>query len=56
MADYKAIKGHHIETVAGDPSTIQIGDIWYNSTLGKLRGGKLGAGSWASGGYMNQAR
>ena len=47
MADYKAIKGHHIETVAGDPSVLQAGDIWYNSTLGKLRVAKL-VGSWAT--------
>ena len=43
MADYRAIKGLSIQTVAGDPSTVQIGDIWYNSTLGKLRGAKLAA-------------
>ena len=56
MADYKAIKGHHIETVAGDPSTIQIGDIWYNSTLGKLRGVKLATGSWATAPAINTGR
>ena len=49
MADYKAIKGHTIETVAGDPSVLQAGDIWYNSTLGKVRVHKLGAGAWSSG-------
>ena len=54
MADYKAIKGHHIETVAGDPSVLQVGDIWYNSTLGKIRGAKLGAGTWATGGDMTR--
>ena len=53
MADYKAITGHHIETVAGDPSVLQVGDIWYNSTLGKVRGAKLAAGSWATGGNLN---
>ena len=35
MADYKAIKGHNIETVAGDPSVLQVGDIWYSSTAKK---------------------
>ena len=38
MADYKAIKGHTIETVAGDPSVLQTGDIWYSSTSRKIRG------------------
>ena len=52
MADYRAIKGLNIQTVAGDPSTIQIGDIWYNSTLGKIRGAKLAAGAWATGGAV----
>ncbi len=56
MADYKAIKGHHIETVAGDPSVLQVGDIWYNSTLGKVRGAKRPAGAWASGGALNDGR
>ena len=56
MADYRAIKGLSIQTVAGDPSVLQVGDIWYNSTLGKLRGAKLAAGSWASGGNLNLAR
>jgi len=55
MADYKAIKGHHIETVAGDPSVLQTGDIWYNSTLGKVRGAHL-VGSWSTGGAVNDAR
>ena len=49
MADYKAIKGHTIETVAGDPSTIALGDIWYSNTTRKIRIGKTTAGSWASG-------
>ena len=31
MADYKAIKGHTIQTVAGDPGTIADGLIIDNS-------------------------
>mgnify|MGYP003323760268 CR=1 FL=1 len=41
MADYKAIKGWTIQTVSSDPSNITAGDIWYNSTLGKIRGAQL---------------
>ena len=48
MATYKAIKGTNIQTIAGDPGTVQVGEIWYNSTLGKLRVGQL-SGSWATG-------
>ena len=55
MADYKEIKGLYIQTVSSDPSNITAGDVWYNSTLGKLRGAKQ-VGAWASGGNMNTAR
>ena len=53
MADYKAIKGWTIQTVSSDPSNLTTGQVWYNSTLGKVRGAQLAAGSWASGGNMN---
>ena len=56
MADYRAIKGLTIQTVSSDPSNLVIGDIWYNSTLGKLRGAKLAAGSWSTGGDINTTR
>ena len=56
MADYKAIKGLYIQNLSSDPSNLVIGDIWYNSTLGKIRGAKLPAGSWASSNNVNTAR
>ena len=56
MADYKAIKGHTIETVAGDPAVLQVGDIWYSSTTRKIRGAKRAAGAWASGGNLTTGR
>ena len=56
MAEYKAIRGLTIQTVAGDPSPLQIGDIWYSSTTRKIRGAKLGAGAWATGGNMSTGR
>ena len=56
MADYKAIKGWTIQTVSSDPSNLVTGQVWYNSTLGKIRGAKLAAGAWASGGNLNSAR
>ena len=49
MADYKAIKGYTIQTVSGDPATMVLGQMWYNSTLGKLRVGKTQAAAWATG-------
>ena len=56
MAEYKAIRGHTIRTIAGDPSPLVVGDIWYSSTTKKIRGAKLAAGAWASGGAANTAR
>ena len=55
MADYRAIKGLNIQTVSSDPSNLVAGDIWYNSTLGKLRGAKI-VGAWSSGGNINDER
>ena len=56
MTTYKGIRGLTIQTVAGDPDPLTVGDIWYSSTAKKIRGAKLGAGSWASGGNMNVKR
>ena len=56
MADYKGIKGFNIQTVSSEPANPVLGQMWYNSTLGKLRVGKTQAASWASGGNMTTAR
>ena len=56
MTTYKAIRGLTIQTVAGDPSPLTTGDIWYSSTAKKIRGAKLATGAWASGGALNTAR
>ena len=56
MAEYKAIRGHTIRTVAGDPDPLLAGDIWYSSTTRKVRGAKLPAGAWATGGNLTTGR
>ena len=56
MSTYKAIRGLTIHTVAGDPSPLTTGDIWYSSTTRKIRGAKLAAGAWAAGGDLNTSR
>ena len=56
MTTYKAIRGLTIQTVAGDPSPLTTGDIWYSSATRKIRGAALGAGTWATGGNLNTAR
>jgi hypothetical protein len=50
MADYKAIRGFTIHTVDGDPSNLVAGQVWYNSSSKKVKGSKLAAAAWASGG------
>jgi len=56
MAEYKAIRGHTIRTIDGDASPLVTGDIWYSSITKKIRGAKIGAGAWTSGGNINTAR
>ena len=53
MADYKAIRGFTIHTVDGDPSNLVAGQVWYNSSSKKVKGSKLAAAAWASGGNMS---
>ena len=52
MTTYKGIRGLTIQTVAGDPSVLAVGDIWYSNTTRKIRIAATTAGSWASGGNM----
>ena len=56
MTTYKGIRGVTIPTVDGDPGTIQLGEVWYNSSAKKLRVGKTAAAAWASGGNLNTSR
>ena len=56
MTTYKGIRGQTIRTIAGDASPLIVGDIWFNSASKKIKGAKLAAGAWASGGNLNTAR
>ena len=49
MATYKALRGMTIQTVDGDPGTIQLGELWYNSSSRALRVGQTSAAAWATG-------
>lgn len=53
MATYRGIKGFYIQTVSSEPSNPVAGQVWYNSTLGKIRAFKSGAGNWATGNASN---
>ena len=56
MTTYKGIRGQTIRTVDGDPSTLIVGDIWYNSSSRKIKGAKLDAGTWATGNNLTTGR
>ena len=56
MTTYKGLRGLTIQTVAGDPSVLATGDIWYDNVARKIQGAKLAAGAWATGGNLTTAR
>src|SRR5210317_489604 len=56
MAAYKEIKGVNIQKLSADPPAPIEGQVWYNTTSGALKGFKVSAGAWATGGDLNTAR
>ena len=56
MTTFKEISGQLIKTLSSDPANPQIGEIWYNNTIGVLKGYVNLGGAWASGGNMTTAR
>lgn len=48
--------GQAIKSVAGNPPSQAVGDIWYNSVTGKLKNYGVVAAAWASGGALNTGR
>ena len=60
MATYKKIGGQAVKTYSSDPPAAYPsaweGQLYYNSSDGQFKFQTLGAGAWASGGSLNQAR
>ena len=57
MTTFKEIRGTAIESVSSDPSNPEVGQIWYNNTIGVLKVYKtVNVGAWVSGGNLNTAR
>jgi hypothetical protein len=52
MTTFKEIRGTAIESVSSDPSNPEAGQIWYNNTIGVLKGYQLSAAAWAAGGNL----
>jgi hypothetical protein len=38
MTTFKEIRGQLIRSVSSDPDNPQVGQIWYNNTIGSLKG------------------
>ena len=56
MTTFKEIRGTAIESVSSDPTNPEIGQIWYNNTIGVLKGYQLVAAAWAAGGNLANTR
>jgi len=56
MTTYKEIKGQLIRSVSSDPANPQVGEIWYNNTIGVLKGYKTISAVWVSGGNIANGR
>tara|TARA_Y100001937_G_scaffold50275_1_gene69932 strand:+ start:143 stop:1126 length:984 start_codon:yes stop_codon:yes gene_type:complete len=56
MATYKDLHGTRVNVVSSNPSNPKEGQVWYNSTLGTLKGYVLAPASVSSGGNLGTAR
>ena len=57
MAGYNTIRGLRVKYLSADPANPEDGQVWYNSTTGKLRiDGIALSASWASAPNVNTAR
>jgi len=57
MATYKGIQGYSVQSLSTDPTAADVvGQLWYNSTLGKFKISVLGSAAWATGGNLNTGR
>ena len=58
MATYKGIQGYSVQKLSEDPGTLGnvVGQLWYNSSIGKFKVAVQGAGAWSSGGNTNTPR
>jgi hypothetical protein len=52
VATYYDINGQKVQNLASDPSPVQEGQVWYNTTSNTAKVEGLGTASWASGGAL----
>ena len=56
MSTFKEIRGTLIKSVSSDPANPEVGEIWYNSTIGSLKAYRTINAAWASGGNLPTAK
>ena len=57
MADFSTIKGFNVQTLSADPPAPGVGQVWYNTTTGTMKGyGQVGTAAWSAGGAMPAGR
>ena len=53
MTTFKEIRGTAIQSVSSDPTNPEAGQIWYNNTIGVLKGYQLVAAAWSAGANLS---
>ena len=56
MTTFKEIRGTAVKSLSSDPSNPEVGQIWYNNSIGVLKGYQNLGGAWAAGGNLGTAR
>ena len=56
MSTYENLHGRRVNVVSSNPSNPKEGEVWYNSTLGQLKGYVLAPATMSSGGNCNTGR
>ena len=56
MTTFKDIRGTAIQSLSSDPSNPEQGQIWYNNTIGVLKGYQNIGATWSAGGNLATAR
>jgi len=56
MTTYYGLYGQKVQYLASDPTDLQIGQVWYNSTSATLKVRSFNAAAWSSGGNLSEGR
>ena len=48
MTTFKEIRGTAVESVSSDPTNSEVGQLWYNNSIGVLKGYAFTPAAWAN--------